>query len=252
MRRIVENPEKEVARMAMLNRENQFHHMYYDEDMKQYILMKNGDPAAVEESAAMMRRNLVVPLATDPVTNVRYLFVANTTLTTRFAIEGGMDSEKAYNASDLYISRLASCHTVEEVLSLHREMFSYFTDSMAALRKEHVYSKPVIRCMEYIDTHLHTTVRLKELADAVNLNPSYLSTLFREETGRTVSEYILARRISTAQNLLLYTDYSTAVISDMLAFSSQSYMIRVFKKQVGMTPRTYRLQHYRDAIEAAK
>ena len=183
--------------------------------------------------------------------DVKYLFVANITITTRFAIEGGMDSETAYNSSDLYITGLERCHTPEEVLELHREMFSYFTRHMASIKKDRVYSRPVIQCMEYIDLHLHMPIRLAELAEHVKLNPSYLSVLFKKETGVPVSEYVLNRRIDTAKNMLLYSEYSASQISEILTFSSQSHFIRVFKKKEGMTPREYQVLHDRDSFRAA-
>lgn len=244
--------DRRVAYMAYMDRENNSRHHYFDEEMKQYRLMQSGDLGAVEESAAMMRMMQVqLRLSRDPLLNAKYLFVANTTIATRFAIEGGMDSETAYNSSDLYITGLERCHSAEEVLELHREMFGYFTRHMAALKKERVYSRPVIQCMDYIDLHLHMPIRLPELAEYVKLNPSYLSVLFKKETGLPVSGYIMNRRIDTARNMLLYSEYSASQISEILTFSSQSHFIRAFKKREGMTPREYRMLHDRDSLKAA-
>jgi YesN/AraC family two-component response regulator len=131
-------------------------------------------------------------------------------------------------------------------------MFSYFTRHMASLKKDRVYSRPVIQCMEYIDLHLHMPIRLAELAEHVQLNPSYLSVLFKKETGVPVSEYVLNRRIDTAKNMLLYSEYSASQISEILTFSSQSHFIRVFKKKESMTPREYKVLHDRDSLRAAE
>lgn len=100
MEKKIPDPERQLAYLAYVNRENDFQHHAYDEEMKQYRLMQSGDPAAVEESQQMMRRNLSVWLSSDPVQNAKFLFLANITITTRFAIEGGLDAETAYNASD--------------------------------------------------------------------------------------------------------------------------------------------------------
>lgn len=243
---------RRVAYMAYLDRENNTRHHYFDEDMKQYRLMQSGDPGAVEESAQMMQRmQAQLRLSHDPLLNVKYLFVSNISITTRFAIEGGMDSETAYNSSDLYISGLERCSTPEEVLDLHREMFDYFTRHMASIKKDRVYSRPVIQCMDYIDLHLHMPIRLGELAEYVKLNSSYLSVLFKKETGVSVSEYIMNRRIDTAKNMLLYSEYSASQIGEILTFSSQSHFIRAFKKKEGITPREYQMLHSRDSLKAA-
>lgn len=247
----ITSPDRQVAYMAYINREKSFRHHYYDEEMKQYEMMKAGDPGAAQESRRMMTSGLNGHLSDDPVRNVKYLFVANITIATRFAIEGGLDSETAYNISDLYINKMDLCHTVEEVLDIHYEMFTYFSKQMANLQKKSVFSKPVIQCMEYIDLNLHTSIKASELAQYVNLNQSYLSTLFKKETDLSISDYILKRRIDTAKNMLRYSEYSAAEISEILAFSSQSHFIRCFKKLTGMTPNEYRKLHYRKSFQAA-
>lgn len=244
--------DRQVAYTAYINRENNYRHHYYDEEMKQYELLKAGNMAGVEESTRMMTRNFTVKLSDDPVRNVKYLFVACVTLATRFAIEGGLESETAYNISDIYIKRMDECGNVDEVMELHREMFSYFTRRMAELRKQRVYSKPVLQCMDHIERSLHLRIMTQELADYVGLNRNYLSTLFRKETGSTISEYIMQRRVDTAKNMLRYSSYSAAQIGSILAFSSQSHFIRCFKKLTGMTPNEYQKRHFRESINAAR
>lgn len=247
----ITNLDKQITCMAYIHRENNFRHHYYDEEMKQYEMMKAGNPDTVTESARMMSSGLNGHLSDNPVRNIKYLFVANITLATRFAIEGGLDSETAYNISDLYINKMDALQSVEEVLELHRDMFSYFTKQMANLKKQCVFSKPVIQCLDYIDLNLHTHIKIDELAGYVNLNTSYLSTLFKKEMGIPISDYILKRRIDTAKNMLRYSEYPASQISEILAFSSQSHFIRCFKKETGMTPREYQKLHYRENLQAA-
>lgn len=247
----IPNPDRQLAYMAYVNRENEFQHHGYEEEVKQYVLMQQGDPAAVEESQRMMRRDTVNGLSTDPLRNMQYLFVANITLTTRFAIEGGLDGETAYNASDMYIRKMDVCRSAEEVLDLHREMFSFFTAKMASVKTEKAYSRSVAESIEYIESNLHLPLRMDEVAEHVNLSPGYFSVLFHRETGKAFSDYVMQRRIETARNMLRYSDYSSTEISEILAFSSQSYFIRCFRKAVGMTPAEYRRRHYAKGIRAA-
>lgn len=72
MEKKIPDPERQLAYLAYVNRENDFQHHAYDEEMKQYRLMQSGDPAAVEESQQMMRRNLAVGLSSDPVQNAKF------------------------------------------------------------------------------------------------------------------------------------------------------------------------------------
>lgn len=78
------------------------------------------------------------------------------------------------------------------------------------------------------------------LASALHMNPDYLSFLFHEKFGQTLSSYITALRIDTAKELLSNTSMTLQSISDHSGFSDCSYFHRQFKKTTGMTPQQYR------------
>ena len=245
MAKRIKHPDAQVAMMNFIGRENNFIHFQYEKEMLQYKLMQAGDDKAAEESHIMMLQGFKnSKLADDPVTNMKYLFICNTTLMTRFAIEGGLDSETAYNTSDLYIYNMNNCSSVEEVLDLHYEMVEYFTKCMQSLKKDNIISKHVSLCMDYIDQHLHEKILLEQLADYTKLNPSYLSALFKKETNLSVSAYILKRRLEVAENMLKNTDYSCSEISSFLAFNSQSHFTEAFRRKNGITPKQFRNREY--------
>lgn len=82
---------------------------------------------------------------------------------------------------------------------------------MTALDKTEVYSKPVVLCIDYIYNHLYETIHVEDLAEQVHLNRNY------------------------------------AEIAAILAFSSQSHFIRVFRSQTGYTPKKFRNKFFRDS-----
>lgn len=239
--------EKKLRYMEYLQRETSSRHHTNTEDMYQYDLLRMGDPKAVEAGIRMFSSNLTGHLSDDPLRNCRYLFVASITLASRSAISGGLDVERAYNISDLYIQKMDTLQTVAEIRELQADMFAFYTKEMAALDKADVYSKPVTLCMDYIYNHLHETIRTETLARQIGLSRSYLSTLFKQETGQTISSYILSKRMEAAQNMLRFSDYTYAEIAATLAFSSQSHFIRVFQSQTGYTPKTFRNKYFRMA-----
>lgn len=116
---------KQLPYLEYMNRENNIRHHRYDEEMKQYAYLKEGNLAAIEESVKMLSSPLPGHLSDSPLRNIKYLFVASITLATRSAIEG--DMEEAYNASDLYIQQMGICASADEVKKLHKEMFIFFT-----------------------------------------------------------------------------------------------------------------------------
>lgn len=240
---------KEIHYLEFLNRENNFLHHSHDADMLQYELIKEGNPAAVDEAKKMFVASEQGHLSDHPLRNIKYLFVAATTLACRFAIEGGMDNEMAHNASDLYIQKMDLCQTSTEVTELELEMFSFFVRQVANCKKDIVYSKPVIKCMDFIYNHLNEPIHIKDIAKSIDLSESYLSALFKKEVHLNITDYILDLRISAAKNMLKYSDYSCAEISASLAFSSQSYFCQLFKKQTSYTPNEYRTLFFKKSFD---
>lgn len=236
---------RKLTHKAFLQREHLTSHYRYDEDMLQYEYIKNGDPRGVDEAVKTFRSKGAGKLSEDPLQNAKYLFVCAMTLVTRFCIEGGMESETAYNTSDLYIQAADKCESVEEAAGLHREMAEHFVRQMAVLRNQDVYSKPVMLCVEYIYDHLHQVIPVAELAQNVGVSASYLSTLFKKEMGLDLSAYIRRKRVEAAGNMLKYSAYSLTEISQYLAFSSFSHFATVFRKYTGYTPKAYRKKFFR-------
>lgn len=235
-----------LAKLAFDHREAEYHHHSYDEDMRQYELMKQGDLSGARESGKKMFEGPNTgSLADDPVKNYQYLFVASMTLACRFCIEGGLPSEDAFNLSDLYIRQADRCRTVEELFALHDTMVSDLTLRMQAVQRKEVYSRQVHLCLDYVDQHLQQPLTVEAIAAELGLSPAYLSTVFKKETGVAVSEHIRRRRVDTAKTLLQYTEFTCLEIAEYLCFASDSHFSQVFRRYSGQTPTEFRKKHFR-------
>lgn len=232
--------EKALRYQEFLSREENRRHHTYEEESYQYELLRAGDPRALEEHVRAKESNWNGTISLDPMRNLKYLTVISIAMACRAAIQAGMDAKRAYAASDLYIQKMDAMESVEEITCLDRDCFAFYLKEVQALDKKRVYSRPVAQCLDYIYDHLHEPVALQDLSEATGLSPSYLSTLFKKEVGLSVSDYVMAKKMEAARNMLRYSDYSYADISVMLNFSSQSHFIRAFKKFTGNTPRVYR------------
>ncbi len=235
--------EAKLGYLNFLGREDRVRHHRYIEEMKPFDLMKSGNVAAIRESERLWSSGLSGQLCDDPLRSAQYMFVAAVTLATRFAIEGGMDEEDAYNASDLYIQDVDRCESTDEVQRLHTDMMTFFTWAMSDLQKIEVQSRAVVESMDYIRYHLHERITVPMIAEHVHLNPTYLSELFARETGTTISQYITDQRMEAAENMLKYSEYSLGEISEILAYRSQSHFTKVFRERSGMTPGQYRKKY---------
>jgi len=82
---------------------------------------------------------------------------------------------------------------------------------------------------------------VNHMASQLNLSPKYLSDLLKQETGKTALELIHLYVISEAKNLLVAGEQSISEIAFQLGFENPPYFSRLFKKEVGMTPKEFKL-----------
>ncbi|MGC6584958.1 response regulator transcription factor [Paenibacillus sp. Dod16] len=93
----------------------------------------------------------------------------------------------------------------------------------------------------YIQQHYTEEIELQHLADLVYLTPSYLSKLFKTETGETITDYCIAVRIEHAKRLLKEDHgLKTYMVGERVGYPDPAYFNKVFKKMTGKTPKEYR------------
>jgi YesN/AraC family two-component response regulator len=96
------------------------------------------------------------------------------------------------------------------------------------------------KVITHIDFDLTADLSLKAQAQLLNVNPSYLSTLFKKETGVTLTEYVNRRRMDHALLLLNSTGMQIQLIAQHCGIPDVNYFTKTFKKMVGQTPKKYR------------
>ncbi len=223
-------------------------HRSIEEEFSFYEAVKNGDIAYVRkncEDNEFLKAVGMGILSDDPLQNMRYHFITTAALVTRFCVEGGMELELAYGLSDFYITKMDKARTEKEVVKIHHAMVLDYTSKMNVIKNRQSVSKAVRQSIDYIFLHLHGKITLDELAENANVSPGYLSKLFKKEMNISITDYICDKKIESAKNLLKYSNLSVVEISNHLAFASQSYFIKVFHLNVGMTPKKYREKFFR-------
>ncbi|MFT4145477.1 MAG: helix-turn-helix domain-containing protein [Mobilitalea sp.] len=232
------------------NKEDSKVHTPYSQELTVLNCVKDGDAARLVSTYKTLPQTKYGNMSKNPFKQLFYGCIANTTLVTRYAIEGGLEEESAFTLSDIYIKQMENCSTLYDLTLLNEKMALDFTErvSKAKSMKQLTYSKSISNCMNYITKNIHHKLTLASLAKGVNLTPKYLSFLFHKETGQTLMSYIEDKKVNEAKTLLSCSQYTSCQISDLLSFYSQSYFITVFKKHVGMTPKEYREQDYSSTV----
>ena len=188
-------------------------------------------------------------LSNNPVRNIQYPMLITVAMITRFCVEGGMPAETAYTLSDIYIQQIDTTKDLEALHKLHHDLIFDYAERMRNIKNRIGFSKPIITAADYIYNHLNEKLTLDDIADVLKMNKSYICELFKKETGMTVLTYITKLKVEAAQNMLIYSDYSSVDIANYFNFSSHSHFISIFKKYAGMTPKEYQKSHFRKHFE---
>ena len=228
------------------NHENNVHHNPYDQEMREFGSIENGDLIQLEKSLQEDYDGTIGTLAKDPLRNLKNLGIVLVTLASRAAIRGGLSPEISFSLSDSYIQQIEECKDLALVAPLaHKAEFQYaemvheIKEKQKGILKKQKNPR-INKCKDFIFSHLHDRITLEDLAAEADCNPNYLSQLFKECEGISISGYILQEKINRAKNLLIYSDYSYIEIASYLGFSSQSHLGTQFKKHTGYTLRQYR------------
>ncbi|MDO4305537.1 MAG: helix-turn-helix domain-containing protein [Eubacteriales bacterium] len=102
------------------------------------------------------------------------------------------------------------------------------------------YSPIIQKVLNHINLNLTGDLSLKTLAVTFNISAGYLSTLFKKETGSTLTDYVNKQRIEYSILLLNATDLQIQTIASYCGIYDINYFTRIFKKFKGMTPKKYR------------
>jgi YesN/AraC family two-component response regulator len=226
-------------------REERWRHIPYQTELQLLESIKRGEVEQVKNRPLNLFPFHNGHLSQNPHRQAIYEFVASVTLVTRFAIEGGLETEQAYNLSDAYIEFADGTKSREEVHALYSKMAIDFTVQVRnAMRSaKPPLSSAIRRCIEYIDSNSHYKITLRDLGKESRRNPAYLCVQFKEETGMSVTEYVNKIRVEEAKQLLQNDNVDLSEIAGTLGFCSQSYFTKIFRATTGETPRNYRLKN---------
>jgi AraC-like DNA-binding protein len=234
---LTESPDLEIS----LRRQNtKFHHDYLIEKKLFGAITKGKkEELLIYLNIANEEFEYGVLSKNSQLRSEKNLTISGITLATRAAMEGGLYPEIAYSLSDIYIQRLEELQDIHEVKKLMEKAFADFAERVHTSQIEQ-YSKPISLCQNFIFNHVYENITLSQLSELVQLTPNYLSSLFKKETGVSLSEYIQKVKIDEAKNLLTLTSCSLSEICTLLNFTDQSYFIKVFKKFAGVTPKHFK------------
>ena len=140
-------------------------------------------------------------------------------------------------SSSDYIRDMRINELLSSLLTLLMEQ-SWHPESKTVSRKR----LELVEVKNYLDEHYAEKIALDELAEKYYINKYYLTKIFKETYGSTISNYLIAMRITKAKQLLRFTDMTVDEIGSAVGMSDANYFSRMFRKVEGISPREYRKQ----------
>ena len=175
----------------------------------------------------------------NPLRSIKNYAIISNTLMRKAVQQGGVHP--------FYIDQLSSTlgHRIEEAASVEevRGIISAMAHKYCLLVKNHNmkgYSPPVQSVILRTDAEITGDLSLSAHAQKIGINASYLSALFKKETGVTLTDYVSRRRVEYAIFLLNSTDMQIQTIAQHCGMPDVNYFTRTFKKHTGKTPSQYR------------
>ena len=175
----------------------------------------------------------------DPVRNIKNYCIIMNTLLRKGAEQGSVHPIHIDNLSSRFARKIEQITTPEGGTALQKEMIHKY----CLLVKNHSmkgFSLLVQKVVTRIDSDLTADLSLKTQAQLLNVNASYLSTLFKKETGMTFTDYVNKKRMENAVFLLNSTNMQIQNIAQYCGIPDVNYFTKIFKKYIGKTPKEYR------------
>lgn len=129
-----------------------------------------------------------------------------------------------------------NCNTLQEIQCV---LYDYIDGIFQIYANS--YSPPIQKVMAYINENYNKNdLTLTAISAYASFNTSYMCTVFKKETGKTVNQYITEYRMNKAKDLLVNTKDIIEAISKEVGYSDTKHFFKTFKKYTGMSPSKYR------------
>ncbi|MEN1936950.1 helix-turn-helix domain-containing protein [Paenibacillus sp. 102] len=244
--KLLEKTSYEIANPDLYisaRRQNSPNHYDIALERKFFTCIKEGNKEKLIQYAyAFPQEDAAISSKTNQLRNQKNNGIMAITLATRYAIEGNLPSDIAFSLSSLYMETIEQLDNMYSVNRLIEDALCAFADRVKEYSIQR-YSHTITTCLNHVSKNIYHEISLNNLATLLDINPTYLSKLFKQEVGIPFSEYIQRERVEEAKKLLTLTTYPLSDICAWLNFYDQSYFTRVFKKICNMTPRQYRERH---------
>ena len=160
-------------------------------------------------------------------------------LISRTAIRSGADAEYILRLNDEYFETIPRCANIVDLSKQLSNALRQFMDSNFNLQ-DAKHSDAIHNAIYFIHQNYQHHITLEDAARHVYLSPTYLSRIFKQESGVSFTRFLNNVRVEKSKRLLTMTEMRLAEIAGACGFEDQSYFTKVFKNVTSETPQQFR------------
>ena len=154
--------------------------------------------------------------------------------------DNGIQAHSLFHTKEAHSLLSETPKSLEELEQWTEKIMHIATDYIESVNNS---DSAISKIKDYIELHLSEDITRADLAELVYLNPDYMNRLLKKETGKSITEYIMYRRLERARYLIEHTNMKISVIAQNVGYTNFSYFPKIFKRAYGLTPEEYKLSH---------
>lgn len=175
----------------------------------------------------------------DPLRNVKNFSIITNTIFRKAAEQGGVHPLYIDQLSTTFMIRIENMRRSDNIFELWTEMIQKYC-SLVNNHNTRSYSLPIQKVITRINLDITADLSLKTTASYLKMNASYLSNLFKKETGYTLTNYVNKKRIEHAAFLLSTTTLPVSTIAQQCGILDDNYFTKLFRRHYSTTPSQFR------------
>ncbi|MBR1758291.1 MAG: helix-turn-helix transcriptional regulator [Lachnospiraceae bacterium] len=230
-------PEKPSEESEVDFQENDFRRMVAYEDMMLRCLVQGRAPEQTSDKYIGELQDFHLK---DGVRQTKDNLIIFNALSARSVMRAGVPVLTAKNLESDWVRRIEGLRGIGETPKLTQAMYADYQKLVLSVQEADGLSRAVRECRDYIRRNYTKPLSMEEIARHCGYTEYYLTRKFTKETGMKITDYIRSVRVDAAKVMLLSSQKDIQQISEELQFGSRSYFDRMFRQEVGISPRQYR------------
>ena len=200
-----------------------------------------GSEHKVNQIFSVFTDNSFEKRVSDPIRNFKNYCIIMNTLLRKAAERGGVHPVHLDRMSSKFALEIERISTIDKSKEFMANMFRSYC-KLVNKHSSKSYSRLVRQAVAAIEADPAAELNLHNIAEKLNVSNEYLSSIFKKETGKTITEYIREKRLSYAVYLLRSTNLQIQTIALHCGIVDVQYFSKLFKKHTGKTPTEFRAE----------